>query len=559
MKKAWLLVLIICGLVWPQVAAAVTVTRQMPEKITPGEPFEVVLKVEADDPAAVGIVEKLPRGCAFSGQSESVPGNAFRLEDAKAGKVAFAAFGDCELRYQVVAESAPGPFTGVFVDMTELSPKLDEGAERFQAVAPASGREAELAKSVTTGNTPIRGKKSLPGDNGDNVLTRDETSALICDYLLGKGPGRLDDVCDAAYVFAVWGGKPKKLKDMAGREAVFYRPVERIITTNPDNSRTIIALGRGDMIVGTDECTVGACICARRGNRLKHPKAAPKCWSKICEGNLDKIPQTSTRKTVNQELMAALIPDAIMETTFWSSRADDLAIKVGVPVVVAGADFSMESFYDQIMLIGRMLDKQDRAKELVGTCRDFTAVIQDRIRDIPENERPRVYFAPRGASKGFYDPKEGRDFTRTYRIYEPLDLAGGRNVAKEITKGTEVNVSVEQVIAWNPDYIFVACSSPEDSGVDFILESKELASINAIKKGQVYNVLYPHCRGRPAPRNLVNILIFAKLMYPDLFKDMDLMQRSDALYKEFLNVDGAFSEYARYLQYPLEYEREAGK
>ena len=560
MKRCLLFVVVLCGWVWPQAAPAATVVRETPETIKPGEPFEVVLKVDAEEPAAVGIVEKLPPGCSFSDQGGPFSDAARRQEDAGAGTIAFAVFGKGELRYRVVSEKpAPGPFTGVFVDMTKVSPNRDEGAERFQAVTPDSGGTADLAESITAGDVPIKAKAGIPGDDGDNMLTRDETASLICRWLLNKGPGCLDDVCDAAHVYAVWGGRPKKLKDMAGREAVFYRPVERIITTNPDNSRTIIALGLGDLIVGTDECTLGSCICARRGNRARHPKAAPKCWSTVCGGALDQIPQTSTRKTVNQELMAALAPDAIMETTFWSSRADDLAIKVGAPVVVAGADFHMESFYDQILLLGRMLDRERRAEELVRTARAFTAAVHDRIKDIPETERPRVYFAPRGASKGFYDPKEGRDFTRTYKIYEPLDLAGGVNVAGEVTTGTRVNVSVEQIIAWNPDFIFVACSSPEDRGVDFILESQELSSINAVKKKQVYNVLYPHCRGRPAPRNLVNILIFAKLMRPDLFRDMDLMKRSDALYKAFLGVDGAFGEYAEYLRFPLEYPGASGK
>lgn len=55
-------------------------------------------------------------------------------------------------------------------------------------------------------------------------------------------------------------------------------------------------------------------------------------------------------------------------------------------------------------------------------------------------ERPKVYFASRGAGAGFYDPKEGRDFTRTEPKYDPLTMVGGINIASEIN-GSTINVA----------------------------------------------------------------------------------------------------------------------
>ena len=66
----------------------------------------------------------------------------------------------------------------------------------------------------------------------------------------------------------------------------------------------------------------------------------------------------------------------------------------------------------------------------------------------------------------------GRDATRTVNTYYPLTMAGGINVAKGCADGN-VNVALEQLIAWNPDVILVACSTPDDAdGVNFILERR---------------------------------------------------------------------------------------
>jgi ABC-type Fe3+-hydroxamate transport system substrate-binding protein len=555
MKRFFQLCIAVMMLGIPLHALALSVTREIPEQIRPGEPFDVTLRIVGEMPVGVGILEILPEGLAFHPPASPNDSAAGIEVDAKHGAVAITVFQSGEIHYPVIAETAqPGAILGAYVDLLVTQPEPDEMGRRFSMVSPAPpGPVSDLVGSRIGNPVPLKNRSGLPGDDGDNVLTPAETAAFVCGYLLGRGNGTLDDVCDAAYVHVIWGGRPKSITGMDKRNTVLYRPVERIITTNPDNSLCVIAMGRGNAIVATDECTIGACICPRRGNRAKHPKASPHCWQTVCDGRLDQIPQTSTRKTVNLELMAGLNPDVILETTFWSSRANDLATKVGAPVVVAGADFMMQSFWDQILVVGTLLDEEKKAAELVARCKALIQRVNERVETIPPEKRPRVYFAPRGALKGFFDPTEGRDFTRTYRVYEPLDLAGGNNVAGEITAGTEVNVSVEQIIAWNPEFILVGCSTPEDQGIDFLLNAPELSSIEAIRKKQVYHVLYPHCRGRSAPRNVVNVLLFARLLYPELFTDMDLEKEANAIYEAFLGSGDAFSEYAAYLQFPLAY------
>ncbi|RJS83312.1 iron ABC transporter substrate-binding protein, partial [Methanophagales archaeon] len=50
----------------------------------------------------------------------------------------------------------------------------------------------------------------IPADtNSDNKLTKEELVNAILPYMLGEGSYTLDDVGDAAWVYAYWDGKPK--------------------------------------------------------------------------------------------------------------------------------------------------------------------------------------------------------------------------------------------------------------------------------------------------------------------------------------------------------------
>ncbi len=341
---------------------------------------------------------------------------------------------------------------------------------------------------------------------------------------------------------------PRTITDMVGRTVIIEKPIERIITNNADNARAVIALGDGGKLVGSDECTVttGGCLCPMTadGGYL-----CESCWNDIIPSGLKDLPVTNDRYTPNLELMTSLKPDLVFLWTSWEDKADDISERVGAPVFIAGPDYTLEGMKNHISAVGKVLGKEQKANELNAFVDEEVKKVTDITKTIPEEEKLKVYFAPRGAMKGFYDAKEGRDFTRTDNSYDPLTLAGGVNVAKDVADGN-VNVALEQIIAWNPDVIMIAASSPEDSGVQFILDAPELQSITAIKEGKVYNVFYPNCRGTPHDRNLVNMFYMAKLLYPDKFSSVDIEAEGNAIYKKFLGIDGVFSEYMDYLQFP---------
>ncbi|WP_321429073.1 iron ABC transporter substrate-binding protein [uncultured Methanolobus sp.] len=392
---------------------------------------------------------------------------------------------------------------------------------------------------------------TLPCDDGDGSLTESEVSDAVCDYMLEDSSYTLDDVGDASYILTFWDGKPKTVTDYNDREVTFYRPIERIVTTNPDNSRIVIALGDLDKMVSSDECTRGQCVLPRDSNDEKIATDAWEALQIYGGGQLDDLPETNTRHEIDYETMALLQPDIVFDTTS-ANRGELVEEKVGCPCVEAGSGFTFAQNYDHIELLGTVLDREERADELAEFIRSKVEMIESVTSQMDESEKPTVYFAPRGATKGFYDSVEGRDFTRTEAVYEPLTIAGGRNLAKDCT-GTNVNVAPEQIVVWAPEVIFVAIGTWDgESGVGFVTETPELSEIPAVRNDQVYDCFYPYCRGRPIDKTLFNLLYMAKRLHPDEFSDIDLEAEGNEIYKQFLGVDGMFSELVEYQTFPKE-------
>jgi len=385
----------------------------------------------------------------------------------------------------------------------------------------------------------------VPGDlDGDLIVSEEELEAAESSY--GAGKITAEELAEIEHIHENY---PRTIVDTAGREVVFYKPVERIITREPDTARIVIALGEGDKIVASEQA-VKSCLCPTTFGTFED--GCLECYYSILDGRMPDLPETSTRYDIYYELMASLTPDVII--TSGTTNVQDFESKVGCPCVVAGGSGSSYDreggLYGQIEVVGELLDREEEAEELIGFIESKIEMVRSVTDGLDEGEKPKVYFAPRGATLGFYDPKEGRDFTRTVTDYAPLEIAGGINVAEEC-EGSSINVGIEQIIAWDPDYILVGCSAPGDAeAVEWIKSSSDLQSIAAVENGDVYNCFYPYCRGSPPDRSLFNMIYMAKLLHPDEFGDLDLEREGNEIFKAFLGLDGVFTEYADYLVWP---------
>ena len=401
-----------------------------------------------------------------------------------------------------------------------------------------------LASAVPLAVTPAAAiyEKKIPCDVDENdELTKEELVNAILPYMLDDGDPALDDVGDAAYVYAYWDGKPKMIVDMYDRTVAFYRPIERVVTVHPDSTRPIIALGAGDKLVGLGSYDAKS-LC-------RDAKDCPLCAATVCGGQLFKIPMVGMyHQGLNLELILSLKPDVVFAPVSYNA-ADSVYEKTGIPTVsIKSGGHQFDEMYRMMEFMGTLLEKEEEAEERISFFEETIGKIEEVTSEIPEGEKPKVYFSTRGV-KGTGWSK----ITRTVNRYDPLDTAGGINVAKDVLPekpgATSVDVSKEQIIKWNPDIIVIACSRFElegESDIECVLSDPDLKTVNAVKNQSVYYCIYPYSYGTPADKNMVNGMYLAKLFHPDKFPDLDVEEEGNEIFKAFLRADGLFSEYADY-------------
>lgn len=160
---------------------------------------------------------------------------------------------------------------------------------------------------------------------------------------------------------------------------------------------------------------------------------------------------------------------------------------------------------------------------------EMIAFVTERVSEIPDDAKKRVYHSVNEAT---------RTSVPGTTSYEFLELAGANNVAtKDDIRKVDNNyyTSLEQILEWNPEVILV-----NEDGVDeYILTQAQWKNIDAVKNNEVY--LLPTGLTRWGHPNSVEtpiaLLHVAKLLYEDVFKDVDIEKEVFYFYKTFMSYE----------------------
>ena len=384
-----------------------------------------------------------------------------------------------------------------------------------------------LASAVSLAITPVAADMyyEIPGDINphDDKLTKDELVSLILPYMLDEGTFTLDDVGDAAYVYTNWNGEPKTVMEANDREMTFYRPAERVVSIT---TLTSMILGGCDRIVGITPSMFleEKCLCAGR-IMFEFPHAT----------------------YTNIESTACLRPDLVIgyyrgDPEIFQKKVNALVVRGGPTVDVPYAEVYTEQMYSSITHIGKVMDLEEEAEELNSFIEGKYAKVFDVVSELPDSEKTKVCLV-----KG-----KGKVSSAQSGFCSPFDDAGGISIKKDL--GVK-EISVEKLIEWNPDVIFITRTGPYISKnrttesavkltVEQVLEDPQLQTINAVKNGSVYYYTGGCFITKHDQRLIVGTLYLAKIFYPDKFKDMDLEKEGNEIFERFFGGDGLYTEFA---------------
>jgi iron complex transport system substrate-binding protein len=235
---------------------------------------------------------------------------------------------------------------------------------------------------------------------------------------------------------------------------------------------------------------------------------------------------TGRGNTANLESVIALKPDLIVDMgstreTF-VSLAERVQQQTGIPYALLDGRFlSLSTSYEKL---GRLIGRENDGADFADYCNQTLSVITNRIAFVPREKRPRVYYArgPRGLVTGL----GGSINVETIELMAN-NVAGG-------TQGGLANVSIEQVLLWNPEVIITI----DQDFAATVGGDPAWSSVAAVKAGRVHlspKMPFGWVDFPPSVNRLIGLWWLGKILYPDLFRE-DLRELTRDFYTKFYHV-----------------------
>ena len=321
-----------------------------------------------------------------------------------------------------------------------------------------------------------------------------------------------------------------KIIDCAGREVEVPRNAKRIVTLWINCVWYLAELNATDRLVGIDDYAKKYMF-GEMGKKRGH-------WFIVNEKrypHLKNLPDVGSYRDPNTELIRSLNPDVILVNWRSKETADMLQKKLGIPVVCIGGP-GREYAFKSYRILGKILDKEDRAEELINYYKEKYKVIESRL---PKDKKQKVFFCVQF--------QKSEVSLQTLMRYPPIEDAGGVEIRGEwkgkTTRGVFAEIPKEFIADWNPDVILIYARSKDKLilKVEDILNDPILKPTNAVKNKKVYYHWKTPFGYDPA-HELWATYYIAKLLYPDKFKDIDMRKEGNEILKKFYGFDDLYDE-----------------
>lgn len=294
---------------------------------------------------------------------------------------------------------------------------------------------------------------------------------------------------------------PVTLTDHAGREVIIEEEPQRLVSCYYITTSLLMALDLDGKLVGIENDPE-----LRPIYELSNPELLELSW-------------VGTAKTLDLEACAALEPDLVILPL----RLKDSAVileDLGMDVLLVNPE-SQDLLTEMIQMVAKACNRESTAEALLGFLSEKEAYLRAALADV---DAPSVYLS---GNSNFLSTA-GNDMYQA----DMIRLAGGRNVAGEITETYWADISYEQLLAWNPDYIILASSAKYT--VEDVLNDPNLVNCSAVVNGNVFKIpADAESWDSPVPGSILGALWLANILHPDLLTDTNCTEIMDEYYETF--------------------------
>ena len=230
------------------------------------------------------------------------------------------------------------------------------------------------------------------------------------------------------------------------------------------------------------------------------------------------------RGAVDLEALAAFSPSVLIHRSNDSETVEAVQ-RIDIPVLCITVE-DMEDITETLTMMGRYFGAEERAAEVITWMDGKFQMIDEIVAQIPEADRKTVLVLGGEAGRIAAD-----DMLQAWMA----EKAGGIYVAENTADNRNwVNVGVEQVFTWNPDFIFATSSTPLDYSIEELMEDDAWSAVEAVKENHFHQIPAKlDSWDIPGVSCVIGTMYMLHKMYPEYFSQAQLEQEV-AEYYEFM-------------------------
>ena len=309
--------------------------------------------------------------------------------------------------------------------------------------------------------------------------------------------------------------KTQTITDASGKTVEVPLKIEKIGDAWQAHNEVLCMLGSGNKIVST----------------ILTEKMRP--WLYKINPQMKNAATVFEANSVNTEELLKTKPDIVF--TPLNDKSADKVSELGIPAVQLNFT-NFNELKDCFKLTGSILgdDAKKKADDYISYLDNKLDSITSITSKIPTEQKPKVLHVTSLSPITI-------DGSNTI-INAWIEAAGGINAAGDVS-GNNKEVSMEQVLQWNPDIIILSSNtlmkvSNGQKNIDQILSDKAWQQVNALKNNKVYfNPDGAFYWDRYSAEEALQIQWAAKTINPDKFQNIDIVKETRNFYKTFLNYD----------------------
>ena len=310
----------------------------------------------------------------------------------------------------------------------------------------------------------------------------------------------------------------RTITDSAGRTVTIPETVESIVCVNVGALRYTCYMGAQDLVVGVED--------------YEQEPTMSRLYNYVNFDQFSSLPVIGSNGEHYPEAIIAAAPDVIIMSMAEGTDADDLQDKTGIPVVVVpGSDTTLDdNAYETIRLMGEVYGMEDRAEELTSYLDSVKADLETRTAHIPDEDRPTVYV-------GGVSYKGTHGFEGTESNYGPFVLIHANNLADTTGQSGAFDIDTEQVLAWDPDVIFLDFNGMSLINDDYAKNPDFYQGLTAVREGRVYSQISFRSSASNLETALADAYYAATILYPEQFADIDPVEKAGEIFTALLGTN----------------------